>query len=131
MCRDVARNEPQLDDDRRRGVGGLSLQAAVEYSFLLGVLTLTAATVKKAVWPAHHSGEAFDGMFGGLKLMWVHFGAVNLAAGVVAATVSAAVAVKWMVGYLQRHGMGVFGWYRIGIGALVSLLLATGVLQPA
>ena len=56
---------------------------------------------------------------------------VALGLGVIAATLSAAIAVKWMVGYLQRHGMGVFGWYRIGIGITVFLLLATGALRAA
>lgn len=107
---------------------GLSLRAAVEYSFLLGVLTLTAATVKKAVWPADHSGAAYDSLFGGLRLMWDTYGATNLLVGVVAAMVAAAIAVKWMVGYLQRHGMEIFGWYRIGAGLLVAGLLATGVI---
>jgi undecaprenyl-diphosphatase len=107
---------------------GLSLRAAVEYSFLLGVLTLTAATAKKAVWPVSHSGETYDALFGGLRLMWDSYGATNLLVGVVAAMVSAAIAVKWMVGYLQRHGMEAFGWYRIGIGLLVLGLLATNVI---
>ncbi len=108
---------------------GLSLRAAVEYSFLLGVLTLTAATAKKALWPAAGGGEIYDHWFGGLRLMWDQFGTVNLTVGVISATVAAAIAVKWMVNYLQRHGMAIFGWYRIGVGLLVIGLLATGVVQ--
>ena len=41
---------------------------------------------------------------------------------------SAALAVKWLVGYLQRHGMEVFGWYRIGVGLVVGGLLLSGVI---
>lgn len=110
---------------------GLSLRAAVEYSFLLGVLTLTAATAKKALWPAGHSGAAYDTLFGGLRLMWDSYGPANLLLGVLAAMLAAAIAVKWMVAYLQGHGMEIFGWYRIGIGALVLALLATNSIQAA
>jgi undecaprenyl-diphosphatase len=109
---------------------GLSLRAAVEYSFLLGVLTLTAATVKKAIWPV--SGEGipleYDAFFGGTRLMFDHYGAMPLVIGVIAATVSAALAVKWLVNYLQRHGLEVFGWYRIGLSVIVGVLFATGLL---
>jgi len=106
---------------------GLSIRAAVEYSFLLGVLTLTAATAKKAVWKMHHSGPEFEHWLGGAKLMWAQFGPVNLVVGVVAAMVFAALAVKWLVGYLQRHGLGIFGWYRIALGALIGGLVVGGV----
>jgi undecaprenyl-diphosphatase len=108
---------------------GLSVRAAVEYSFLLGVVTLTAATAKKAVWKMHHSGPEFEQWLGGAKLMWKQFGGLNLAIGVIAAMVFAALAVKWLVGYLQRHGLAVFGWYRIAIGALIGGLVAAGVLS--
>jgi len=108
---------------------GLTLRAAVEFSFLLGVLTLTAATAKKAVWPVSQGGEAYDCLFGGFHLMLDQFGPANMVIGVVAATISAAIAVKWMVGYLQRHGMGLFGWYRIGIGVLVGGLLMAAVIE--
>jgi undecaprenyl-diphosphatase len=106
---------------------GLSVKAAVEYSFLLGVLTLTAATAKKAVWPVSNAAETYDVWFGGAKLMWDYYGLVPLAVGIVAATVSAAVAVKWLVSYLQSHGLSLFGWYRIAIGAVVGGLVATGL----
>jgi undecaprenyl pyrophosphate phosphatase UppP len=33
-----------------------------------------------------------------------------------------------MVGYLTRHDLAIFGWYRIGIGVLTAALLVTGVL---
>jgi undecaprenyl-diphosphatase len=109
---------------------GLSLRAAVEYSFLLGVLTLTAATVKKAIWPV--SGEGipvqYDTFFGGSMLMHHQYGTLALVIGIVASAVSAALAVKWLVSYLQRHGLSIFGWYRIALGLVVGVLFATGLL---
>jgi undecaprenyl-diphosphatase len=108
-------------------VVGLSLRAAVEYSFLLGVLTLTAATAKKAVWKVEGIDPAYDVWFGGARLMWETYGAPPLIVGVVAATVSAAVAVKWLVSYLQSHGLAMFGWYRIAIGCVIGGLVLAGV----
>ncbi len=109
---------------------GLSIKSAVEYSFLLGVLTLSAATVKKAVWKIEGAGEQFDVWFGGSKLMWETYGAGPLIVGIVAATVSAAFAVKWLVKYLQSHGLAVFGYYRIALGIIIGGLLLTDTLQP-
>ena len=108
---------------------GLSIRAAVEYSFLLGVLTLTAATAKKAVWKVDVPGvgEQYDVWFGGTQLMWDSYGPLPLAVGIVAAAVSAAIAVKWLVSYLQSHGLSVFGWYRIALGVIIGGLLAAGV----
>lgn len=88
---------------------GLSLPAAVEFSFLLGVLTLSAAT-------------AYDALKHG-KEMLSTFGALPLLVGFVAAWISAVLAVKWMVGYLNRHGMGIFGWYRVILACAVALWL--------
>jgi len=106
---------------------GLSVAAAIEYSFLLGVLTLTAATAKKAVWKVDGLDTEYDVWFGGAKLMWNHYGALPVAVGIVAATVSAALAVKWLVAYLQRRGLAAFGWYRIAVGMVVGGLLLMGV----
>ncbi|MDX2079849.1 MAG: undecaprenyl-diphosphate phosphatase [Terrimicrobiaceae bacterium] len=90
---------------------GLSLPAAVELSFLLGVLTLTAAT-------------AYDALRHG-SVMLAEFGPVNLAVGFVAAWISAVLAVKWMVGYLNKHGMEIFGWYRVALAIAVAIWLVT------
>ena len=109
---------------------GLSIKAAVEYSFLLGVVTLTAATAKKAVWKIEGAGVEFDVWFGGSKLMWETYGPVPLIVGILAATISAAFAVKWLVKYLQSHGLAVFGWYRIVLGIAVGILVLTETLQP-
>ena len=91
---------------------GLSIRAAVEYSFLLGVLTLTAATAKDAVGKVKDLDPVYDSLFGGTKLMLHEYGAVPMLIGVVAAAISAAIAIKWLVSYLQSHGLSVFGWYR-------------------
>lgn len=91
---------------------GLSLPAAVEFSFLLGVVTLGAATGYKAV---QHGGAIVD-----------QYDMATLAAGFLAATLSAMLAVKWMVGYLNRHGLAIFGYYRLGIAAVVAFLLLRG-----
>ena len=106
---------------------GLSIRAAVEYSFLLGVLTLTAATAKKALWKVDGLDASYHVWFGGTKLMWDTYGALPLAIGIVAAAASAALAVKWLVSYLQSHGLSVFGWYRIALGVVIGGLVAAGV----
>ena len=94
---------------------GLNLRSAIEFSFLLGVLTLGAATAKDTL--EHGS------------LMLSTFGPTNLIVGGIFAFISAAIAVKWMVGYLNKHGMAIFGYYRIAIGLIVAGLLAAGVVQ--
>ena len=108
---------------------GLSVRSAIEYSFLLGVLTLTAATVKRALWKVPGIEGHYDVWFGGARLMWESYGTVPLIVGMIAATISAALAVKWLVGYLQRHGMRPFGYYRIAIGVVMAGLMLGGVLE--
>jgi len=88
---------------------GLSLPAAVELSFLLGVVTLSAATAK----------DAWDN---GAEML-AAYGPVPLAIGFSAAWVSAVLAVRWMVGYLNRHGMEIFGWYRVLLAIAVTAWL--------
>lgn len=90
-------------------IAGLSLPAAVEFSFLLGVITLSAATAKD-LWD---SGAAMLSAYGWLPI----------AVGFFAAWMSAVLAIKWMVGYLKTHGMAIFGWYRVILAFAVTAWL--------
>ena len=93
---------------------GVSSSAAVEFSLLLGVITLLAATGHKAL----HSGT----------VMLHEFGAINVALGFLTAFVAAFLAVKWLVAWLRSHGLAVFGTYRIALALVVIVLLASHVL---
>jgi undecaprenyl-diphosphatase len=88
---------------------GLSLPAAVELSFLLGVITLSAATAK----------DAWDN---GAEML-AAYGPIPLAIGFFSAWISAILAVRWMVSYLNRHGMEIFGWYRVALAIAVAAWL--------
>lgn len=84
---------------------GLTGPAAAEFSFLLALPTLGAATL-------------FDGAQNGSMLLEsTSFSA--LAIGFVAAGITAALAVKGFVGYLNRRGLAPFGWYRILLALVV------------
>jgi undecaprenyl-diphosphatase len=107
---------------------GLSLRAAVEYSFLLGVLTLTAATAKDAVGKVKDLDPVYNSLFGGTKLMLHEYGAATMVIGIAAAAISAALAVKWLVSYLQSHGLSIFGWYRIALGLVIAGLIVGNVI---
>lgn len=95
-------------------MAGLAVGAAVEFSFLLGLLTLGAATAYKLL----DSGS----------VLLAEYGVVQLLIGFGAAWVSAMLAVKWMVGWLTQHGMAVFGWWRLLAALAVASLLLTGQL---
>ncbi len=93
-------------------LAGLSMAAAVEYSFLLGVVTLGSATVYDAL----KHGQA----------MLQTFEALPIAVGLFFAFLSAVVSVKWMVSYLNRHGLSVFGWYRVVLSLAVGVWMVAG-----
>jgi undecaprenyl-diphosphatase len=88
---------------------GLSLPAAVEFSFLLGLVTLGAATI-------------YEGAKAGPEIIRM-FGWIAPAIGLVVAAAAAFVAVKWMIGYLRTRSLEIFGWYRIAIALLVAVLV--------
>lgn len=95
-------------------LAGLGLRAAVEFSFLLGAVTLLAAT-------------AYEAWRGGAAMVET-FGAGPLILGFVTAWGAAALSVKGLLAWLQGHGLRAFGWYRLALAAAVGLLLALGVL---
>jgi undecaprenyl-diphosphatase len=92
---------------------GLSLAAAVEFSFLLGLITLSAATAYDALKHGQVMLQTFDGL--------------SLLVGVVFAFVAALLSVKWMVGYLNRHGLAIFGYYRVMLASVVAALVMAGL----
>ncbi len=93
---------------------GLSISAAVEFSFILGLATLGAATIYEG---AKNGGELVD-----------VFGVANPLIGLVVAFVSAVVAVRWMVGWLEQRSFEVFGWYRIAAAVIVTGAVALGAI---
>jgi undecaprenyl-diphosphatase len=99
---------------------GLRAAAAAEFSFLLGVPTLGAACAYKlaknllAAW----RGEG--------ETLFAVLGVAPVALGFAVAAVSAAFAVRWLVGFLERHGLAPFGWYRVALALVLGVLSWTG-----
>lgn len=88
---------------------GLSPRRAAEFSFLLGFLTLSAAACYKI---------AVDG-----RGVLVVFDAGPLLFGILIAFVSALLAIRWLINYLTRHGLGLFAWYRLALALAIVLLM--------
>jgi undecaprenyl-diphosphatase len=93
---------------------GVAMRAAVEFSFLLGFATLTAATGFKLV---KDGGELVN-----------QFGVINPLIGALFAFVSAVLAIKWLITYLERHDLKIFAWYRFAVAGVVVVLLLVGVI---
>lgn len=94
---------------------GMRPRAAAEFSFLLGLVTLSAATV----YEAQANGAQMIAEFGVGALVW----------GFAAATLSAGLAVRWFVSFLTHRGLGAFGWYRLVIAVVLAVLLLAGALE--
>lgn len=94
-------------------IAGLSMAAAVEFSFLLGLVTLGAATV-------------YDFTKFGADMVQ-EIGWSPMLVGTLVSWLSAIIAVKWMVNYLKKHGLSIFGWYRIAAAIVMLLLILNGL----
>lgn len=89
-------------------LAGLKPVAAAEFSFLLGLITLTAASGYKLL------GSGMD--------MLTAWGWGPLLTGLVVATVTAFASIYLLLGLLVRYGLGPFAWYRVALGLLVLLV---------
>ena len=78
---------------------GVRMTAAVEFSFLLGLITLTAAT-------------AYEGLKNGAEMISDYGAAMPLVA-LITAFFAAVVSVRFMVNALGKYGLAPFGYYRI------------------
>ena len=90
---------------------GLTLPLATEFSFFLGVPTLTGAGALelRKVWPSITADQVNVLLLGNL---------ISFVVG--------ALAVRGFISLVSRYGLRYFGYYRIVVGAIVLLLLKTG-----
>jgi undecaprenyl-diphosphatase len=84
---------------------GLSPKAAAEFSFLLGLITLGAASAYSLLRSWRDLAE--------------HVSLGPALMGVIVATIVAFVAVKWFVGFLSRHGLLAFAIYRLILASAI------------
>jgi len=90
-------------------LAGMRPADAARFSFLLGLMTLSAASVFKM----YKEGD----------MILATLSAGPLATGLLVAFVSAALSIKWLVGFLTRRGLSPFAWYRIAIAAVLSAMI--------
>lgn len=90
---------------------GCSKKAAAEFSFFLSMPTMLGAFT----YDLYKTRDQMDAGQAGL-----------IAIGFVAAFLSGLCVVRWLLGYVARHGYAVFGWWRIIVGSLVMIALSVG-----
>jgi undecaprenyl-diphosphatase len=91
---------------------GLNRVAATEFTFLVGIPTMLAASGLKIFKALHHPPA------GTPPENWS-----MVALGFVVAAIVSFIAVKWLLRYVQTHTFILFGWYRIGLAAGIGALL--------
>ncbi len=97
-------------------IGGMSQkltrQKAAEFSFFLAVPTMFAATAYKLLkgYKSIHSED--------ISILVI---------GNIVAFIVAMMAIKFFISILTKYGFKVFGYYRIAVGMLLLILLASGV----
>ena len=96
---------------------GYSRQAAARYSFLLAIPAVFLSGLYKL---ATSISDGFDEYYS--------VGPTILAT--IVAFVVGYLMIGWFLKFVSTHSYGLFVWYRIGVGALVFVLLGTGVLVP-
>jgi undecaprenyl-diphosphatase len=93
---------------------GLERQAAARFSFLLGIPTLTIATLV----------EAKDALGGGQML-------IPLIVGMISTFIFSYISIAWLLRFLQHRSTWIFVWYRLAFGATLLGAIALGWLKSS
>lgn len=88
-------------------LSGLSAEKAAEYSFLASLPIMMGVTLKVLLTDQAYLTEHF----------------VGLLIGNIAALISGLIAVRFLMRYLSKHGLALFGWYRVGLAAVIGVVL--------
>jgi undecaprenyl-diphosphatase len=91
---------------------GLDRTTAARFSFLLGIPTLTIATLAQA-------GDALENR----DML------IPLLVGVVSSFIFSYLSIAWLLKFLQRQSTWVFVWYRLALGAVLLGAIATNTLK--
>jgi undecaprenyl-diphosphatase len=94
---------------------GLNRTTATAFSFYLSIPILVLASALKLL----KHGDQLSQLPGG---------GAALAAGLVAAFVTALLSVAWLLRYIAGHNFKAFAYYRIALGIIILLLIAANVL---
>ncbi len=97
----------------------LTRTVAAEFSFFLAVPTMIGATALKLIKAYKETPEILKDKHNLMLL-----GTGNLIAFIVAL-----LAIKFFIGYVQKYGFKLFGWYRIVFGLLFLALYYQGFIQ--
>jgi undecaprenyl-diphosphatase len=86
---------------------------AAKYSFILAVPTLLAAAVLD--------------LFKSRSVIFEQANLLLLLVGFITSFISALVVVRWFIGFLERHKITLFGWYRLAFGLILAIMLMTKI----
>lgn len=87
---------------------GISRKAMVEFSFVLAVPTMFAATGLDLL--KHYS-------------LFTHNEFATLAIGFITAFLTSLIAITWLLNFVRTHSFASFGWYRIGLVVIVLVVM--------
>lgn len=96
----------------------LTRNLAAEFSFFLAIPTMAAATGYKLLKAFKETPAVLQNSDN----------ITALVVGNIVAFIVAMLAIKFFIGYLQKHGFRLFGWYRIIMGIILLILIQFGIL---
>ena len=105
----------------------LTRRLAAEFSFFLAVPTMAAATLYSLFFK---NWNLTEGEYKGYEMILSTNQHLQVfVVGNVVAFIVAILAIKFFIGFLQKHGFLLFGWYRIIAGIILLGLIWKGIIK--
>lgn len=96
---------------------GCSRYAAAEFSFFMAIPAMAGASGLKVL----------KFLMDDLSLSWQEW--LVLAVGMLVAFVVSLLVIRFLMDFIKKHDFKPFGWYRIALGAVLAVLMATNVVH--